>query len=70
MLDAYISAWQRAFDYSGRSNRGAYWWFFLANLIVAFALALLAQVVSQLAALSNLYAIATIVLLVLPSIPG
>lgn len=61
MLDAYISAWQRAFDYSGHSNRGAYWWFFLANLIVAFALALLAQVVSQLGALSNLYAIASIV---------
>jgi uncharacterized membrane protein YhaH (DUF805 family) len=61
MLAAYISGWQRAFDYGGRSNRGAYWWFFLANLIVAFLLALLALAVRQLGTLSNLYAIAAIV---------
>ncbi len=61
MFDAYISGWQRAFDYSGRSTRGDYWWFALANLIVGIALGLLTKAVSQLGAISNVYAIATIV---------
>ncbi len=65
MIEAYISGWKRAFDYSGRSNRGDYWWFFLANIIVAFGLALLAKLISQLSALQNVYAIAAIV----PGIP-
>ncbi|MCT0219583.1 DUF805 domain-containing protein [Synechococcus sp. CS-1329] len=65
MLDAYMSGWTRAFDYSGRSKRGDYWWFFLANIIVALVLGLLAKLISQLSVLQNLYAIAAIV----PGIP-
>ncbi|WP_255441449.1 MULTISPECIES: DUF805 domain-containing protein [unclassified Synechococcus] len=65
MLDAYISGWKRAFDYSGRSTRGDYWWFILANIIIGLLLGLAAKLVSQLSALQNLYAIAAIV----PGIP-
>ncbi|MCT0249628.1 DUF805 domain-containing protein [Synechococcus sp. CS-205] len=65
MLDAYISGWKRAFDYSGRSTRGDYWWYFLANFIVALLLGLAAKLVSQLSTLQTLYAIAAIV----PGIP-
>ncbi len=61
MLDAYISGWSRAFDYTGRSKRGDYWWFFLANIIVAIVLGLAAKAISQLSALQNVYAIAAIV---------
>lgn len=61
MLDAYISGWKRSFDYEGRSNRGDYWWFFLANLIIAIVLALLVKAVSQLSALQSIYTIAAIV---------
>lgn len=38
LIDAYTAAWSRSFDYSGRANRGDYWWFVLANLIVALIL--------------------------------
>ena len=34
MIKAYIDFWKRAFDFSGRSTRPDYWWFFLANIIV------------------------------------
>ncbi len=34
LIEAFTSGWSRSFDYSGRSNRGDYWWFVLANLIV------------------------------------
>ncbi|MEB3301106.1 MAG: DUF805 domain-containing protein [Cyanobacteriota bacterium] len=44
LIRYYIEAWQRGFDYAGRSSRPAYWWFYLANLIVGFLLALLVNV--------------------------
>lgn len=59
LLEAYGSAWSRAFDYNGRSNRGDYWWFVLANLIVSLiALALSSK-------LQGLYTLASLV----PSLP-
>lgn len=64
-IDAYISGWQRSFEYEGRSNRGDFWWFVLANLIVSVVLAILTNAVSQLMAIYTLYSIAVIV----PSIP-
>ncbi len=33
----YTQAWSRYGDFSGRSSRGAYWWFALANALVQFA---------------------------------
>lgn len=38
MIDAFISAWQRSFDYEGRSPRPDYWWFVLANNILFLVL--------------------------------
>jgi uncharacterized membrane protein YhaH (DUF805 family) len=59
LIDAYTSAWSRSFDYEGRSNRGDYWWFVLANLIVAFITAMISQ------RLNSVYSVATL----LPGIP-
>lgn len=65
MIEAFISGWQRSFDYSGRSSRGDYWWFALANVIVAVVLMIVALVINPLRSLYGLYSIASI----RPSIP-
>lgn len=59
LIAAYTSAWTRFSDYQGRSKRGDYWWFVLANLIVSLVLGLASDT------LQSLYAVASIV----PSIP-
>lgn len=59
LIDAYTSAWSNSFDYQGRTNRGDYWWFVLANLIVALILLRISN------PLYNLYSVATL----LPGIP-
>jgi uncharacterized membrane protein YhaH (DUF805 family) len=59
LIEAYTSGWSRSFDYQGRSSRGDYWWFVLANLIVSVILALVAK------NLQSLYTIASL----LPGIP-
>lgn len=64
-VDAFVSGWQRSFEYEGRSTRGDFWWFVLANFIVSLVLAIAANAVSQLMALYTLYSIAVIV----PTIP-
>ena len=59
MIEAYSFAWSRSFEYEGRSNRGEYWWFVLANLIVCLVLG---QFAGRLQSLS-------MVLSLVPSIP-
>jgi len=59
LIEAYGAAWTRSFDYEGRSNRGDYWWFVLANLIVSVILVFVSD------KLQGLYSVASIV----PSIP-
>lgn len=59
LIEAYTSAWSRAFDYNGRSNRGDYWWFVLANVIVSLGTLALSS------KLQGLYSLASIV----PSLP-
>ena len=59
LIEAYTSAWKRSFEYEGRSNRGDFWWFVLANLIVSVVLAFISD------KLQLLYTVASIV----PSIP-
>ena len=34
MIESYISAWKRAFDFKGRSNRKEYWQFTILNSII------------------------------------
>ena len=36
MITAYKKFWTRSFDFKGKSDRGDYWWAYLANLIVYF----------------------------------
>lgn len=59
LIEAFTSAWGRSFDYEGRSNRGDYWWFVLANLIVLLILLRISDVIY------TTYSVATIV----PGIP-
>jgi uncharacterized membrane protein YhaH (DUF805 family) len=60
LLDAYTSAWQRAFDFSGRSGRPEFWWFFLANFIVIFLLNLVGSLNDFLQGVAGIYGIAQI----------
>ena len=59
IIEAYSSAWSRSFDYEGRSNRGDYWWFVLANLIVSVLIGIIVV------RLQPLYTVASLV----PGIP-
>ena len=61
MIDAYKSLWIRAFDFSGRSNRGDYWWAVLANLIVAIIFSILSSVAEAFLSLYYLYSVATLI---------
>jgi hypothetical protein len=60
LIEAFTSGWNRSFDYEGRSNRGDYWWFVLANLIVGVLTALISD------KLNTVYSLASLV----PGIPG
>jgi uncharacterized membrane protein YhaH (DUF805 family) len=61
LINAFASAWRRSFDYTGRSNRGEYWWFALANFMVGFLLNLVGTFVPFIGAIANLYLVAQIV---------
>jgi uncharacterized membrane protein YhaH (DUF805 family) len=65
LISAFVSAWQRAFDYSGRSRRPDYWWFVLANIIISFVLLLLNSAASFFGWIYSIYTLASIV----PSLP-
>jgi len=60
LISAYTSAWQRAFDFAGRSSRPDFWWFFLANFIVLFLLNLLGSKNGFFWGIANIYAVAQI----------
>ncbi len=61
MIDAYKSLWIRAFDFSGRSNRGDYWWAVLANFIVAIIFSILSSAAEAFLSLYYLYTFATLI---------
>lgn len=60
MIDAFVSGWQRSFDYEGRSNRPDFWWFYLADSIVILILLVLGLFNELLLKLYILYVIAQI----------
>ncbi len=60
MVEAFLSGWQRSFDYEGRSNRPDFWWFYLADAIVLVVLLLLGLANDLLMKLYGLYAVAQI----------
>ncbi|MEI7665062.1 MAG: DUF805 domain-containing protein [Synechococcaceae cyanobacterium ELA263] len=61
LIDAFTKAWTRSFDYSGRSNRGDYWWFVLANAIISVVLLILSNVANLFGWIYSIWAIASIV---------
>lgn len=61
MIEAYQKGWKRSFEYGGRSNRGDYWWFVLANLIVVVLLSILAGLAEPFWKLLNVYIVAQII---------
>jgi uncharacterized membrane protein YhaH (DUF805 family) len=61
LVKAYVEAWQRSFDYAGRSNRGDYWWFVLANTLVLFVLNLIGTLIGVIWVIANLYLLAQFV---------
>jgi uncharacterized membrane protein YhaH (DUF805 family) len=66
-MDWYLMAWQKYFDFSGRSRRKEYWMFFLFNLGIGIALMiadLIAGSYSKTAGmglLGGLYSLATLI---------
>jgi uncharacterized membrane protein YhaH (DUF805 family) len=65
LISAFTAAWQRSFDYTGRSNRGDYWWYALANLIISVVLLILSAASDFFGWIYSIWAVATIV----PSLP-
>jgi uncharacterized membrane protein YhaH (DUF805 family) len=65
LLSAFTSAWQKSFDYAGRSSRGDYWWFALANFLLGIVLNLASLLGSFFYNLTVVYAAA----LIIPSLP-
>ena len=61
LINAFTSAWQRSFDYTGRSDRGDYWWFVLASFLILLLLNLVGSFIPFIGVLANLYFIAELV---------
>lgn len=61
MINAYKLLWTRAFDFSGRSNRGDYWWATLATTIVAYSLLALSNATEAFMTIYVLYCFAGII---------
>ena len=61
LITAFSSAWKRSFDYTGRSDRGDYWLFVLANFIILLVLNIIGSFVPFIGVLTGLYIIAELV---------
>ena len=61
LINAFTSAWKRSFDYTGRSDRGDYWFLLLASFIVLLVLNIVGSFVPFIGVLANLYLIAELV---------
>jgi uncharacterized membrane protein YhaH (DUF805 family) len=65
LIQNFVGAWKRSFDYSGRSKRPEYWWFYLANFLIGLVLALLSNASDLFGWILSLYFPASIV----PTLP-
>ena len=61
IIAAYKDAWVNWKNFSGRSRRSAYWYAFLANMIIAFVLGFASGLVDALSILTSLYSLAFLV---------
>lgn len=60
LVEYFIKGWQRSFDYSGRSTRPEYWWFYLANFIVSLLIGVLSAFLDVFGKLLFVYFFASI----------
>jgi uncharacterized membrane protein YhaH (DUF805 family) len=60
LIRYFLLGWQRSFDYSGRSSRPEYWWFYLANFLVGLFFTLLSAKSGLIQRLFFAYAVASI----------
>jgi uncharacterized membrane protein YhaH (DUF805 family) len=65
LIQYYVEAWRRSFDYTGRSKRPEYWWFYLANFIIGLVLGLRSKASESVGWILSLYFPASIV----PTLP-
>ena len=64
-MNYYVKVLQNYVNFNGRARRSESWYFFLFNVIISFALAIIGTMVSsKLSIVSNIYALAVL----LPSI--
>jgi uncharacterized membrane protein YhaH (DUF805 family) len=61
LISAFSSAWQRSFDYTGRSDRGDFWWFVLANIIIDVVLLIASSISTFFGWIFSIWIVATIV---------
>ncbi len=61
LINAFTSAWKRSFDYTGRSDRGDYWFFVLASFLILLVLNIVGSFIPFIGVLANLYFIAELV---------
>ena len=61
LIDAFSNAWQRSFDFTGRSDRGAYWWFWLANVIIGVVLLIASNISNIFGWIDSIWSVATFV---------
>lgn len=57
-VEAFTRFWRKYATFKGRASRSEFWWFMLANVIISFALAAIANAVDQLSFLPTLWALA------------
>ncbi len=61
MIAAYQAFWTRAFDFSGRTKRSAFWFALLDNLIISVILAIITSQISFFGVIYNLFFFAVII---------
>lgn len=59
--EAFIRFWKKYATFKGRASRSEFWWFMLADVIIAFMLSAIANAVDQLSFLPALWGLATFV---------
>ena len=61
LVSAFSSAWQRSFDYTGRSDRGDFWWFVLVYVIISVVLQIASNTSTFFGWIYSIWIVATIV---------
>ena len=59
IVDNYVAVLKKYVEFKGRTNRPEFWWFVLANFIVAFLVGYIAGIIGV-PALSTLYSLAVL----------